>query len=64
MDYKTIKYVINYGGFVGCEEEIEFEIDANASSAEIEDAVQEDFEEKIRDNCSWEIIEGCDDDDE
>ena len=53
---KTITYSISYGGFIGTDEEYTIEVDDNATQDEIEDEVQTDFEEKVLDNCGWEII--------
>lgn len=57
-----VHYMINYGGFVGCEEEYSVEVEDDATQDEIEDAVQEDFSEQIYDNCSWTIINDDEDD--
>lgn len=54
---KTITYSINYGGFIGTDEEYTIEVNDNATQDEIDSAIQDDFEEQIKDNCSWEIVE-------
>jgi len=48
---KTITYSINYGGYIGTDEEYTIEVDDNATQDEIEDEVQAVFEEKVLDNC-------------
>lgn len=53
---KTITYSISYGGFIGADEEYTIEVDDDATQDEIENEVQTDFEEKVLDNCGWEII--------
>ena len=53
---KTITFNINYGGFVGADDEYVIEVDDNLTQDEIEDDVQAFFEEKVLDNCGWEII--------
>jgi len=61
---KTIAYVINYGGFIGCDEEYYVDVDDDATQDEIDSAIQDDFEERILDNCSWEIAEEDEDEDD
>ena len=56
-----VKYTINYGGYYGSEEEYEVEVDDNATTGEIEKAIEEDFEEQIHDNCNWELVDEEDD---
>ena len=58
---KKVSYIINYGGFVGAENEYTIIVDDDATEEEIESAIQDDFEEKILDDCYWERVE---DDDE
>lgn len=53
---KTITYSINYGDYIGADEEYVLEVDDNATQDEIEDEVQAVFEEKVLDNCRWKII--------
>ena len=52
---KTITMTINYGGFIGTDEEIEFEVEDNATEAEIMAEANSVFEQYIWDNCSFEI---------
>lgn len=52
---KTITFTINYGGYLGADDEYYVEVDDDATQEEIEDAVEKEFEEQIRDNCSYEI---------
>lgn len=54
---KTIKFLVNFGGYIGCDEEYEVEVDDEATQFEIDMAVQDEFERIIADNCSWEILE-------
>ena len=60
---KTIRFEIGYGGFYGATEEYTVEVDDNATQEEIEQAVDEKYEELIHDNCSLEIF-GEDEEDE
>lgn len=53
---KTITYTINYGGFIGADEEYYIDVDDNATQNEIDSMIQDEFEELIKDNCSWEIV--------
>lgn len=53
---KIITYSINYGGFIGAEDEYVIEVDDDLTQDEIEDEVQAIFEEKVLDNCGWRII--------
>lgn len=59
---KEVRFTINYGGFIGTDDEYSVYVDDDATPEEIEDAVEEEFLDLIRDNCSWELIE--DDEDE
>lgn len=61
---KTITFTINYGGYLGADDEYTVEVDDNATQEEIEDAVEKEYEEQIRDNCSWEITEIKEDEDD
>ena len=52
---RRIHFSINYGGFVGCDEDYYVDVEYDATEEEIADAVQEEFESIVLDNCSWEI---------
>lgn len=58
----TVKYIINYGGYVGCDDEYEVDVPDDATQFDIEKAIAEDFEQQVLDNCSWEIEEADTDD--
>lgn len=60
---KTVKFTINWGGYWNVDDEYEIEVDDDATRIEIEEAVEEKYEELIHDNCSWEITEVEEDDD-
>ena len=53
---KIVKYSINWGGYIGAEDEFEIEVEDDATQEEIEEAVQEDYDMQLSDNCYWEII--------
>ena len=53
---KTITYSINYGGFIGADDEYIIEVDDDLTQDEIEEDVKAHFEERIFENCKWEII--------
>lgn len=61
---KIIRFEIGYGGFYGATEEYTVEVDDDATQEEIEQAVEEEYEELIRDNCYYEIIGEEDEDDD
>ena len=61
---KTVRFLINYGGYVGADDEYEVQVDDDATQEEIEDEVIREFEDQIRDNCSWEILGEEDDEDD
>lgn len=58
---KTVRFTINYGGFVGTDEEYRIKVADDATEDEINDAIEEMYEELIHDNCSWELSEEDDD---
>lgn len=64
MEWKTIRYRVNYGGYIGADDEYGVEVPADATEDEIDDIVEKDFEDQIRENCSYEILgeDGEDDD--
>ena len=51
---KEVAFTINYGGYIGCEEEYTILVDDDATDEQIEDAIWDEFEERIRENCYWE----------
>ena len=59
---KIVKYSINWGGYVGADDEFEIEVEDDATQEDIESAVQDDYEMQITDNCRWEIL-GVDEED-
>ena len=52
-----VKYKINYGGYIGADEEYFVDVEDDATDEEIEEAIQGDFEREIENNCYWERIE-------
>jgi len=52
-----IRYTINYGGFIGAEETYSVYVDEDATEDEIERAIEEDFQNRIMENCSWERVD-------
>ena len=52
-----VKFSVNFGGYYGADEEYEVEVDDNATPEEIEAAVEAEYEEILRDNCSYEILD-------
>lgn len=52
----TVSYVINYGGFIGTDEEYTIEVPDDATEDEIDSMIQEDFEEQVVWNSSWERV--------
>ena len=61
---KEVRFTINYGGFIGTDDEYSVYVDDDATPEEIEDAVEEEFLDVIRDNCSWKYIEDEEEEDE
>jgi hypothetical protein len=59
---REVKYRINYGGYLGAEDEYYIDVPDDATEEEIEDAIEEDFVEQIRDNCYWERVNDDEDD--
>ena len=62
-----MKYVdinINFGGFIGADNSYIVEVPDEATKDEIDDICQDFFEEKIREECEWEIISYDDDEDD
>ena len=49
-----IRYSINYGGFIGAEETYSVYVDEDATDDEIEQAIEDDFQNRVMENCSWE----------
>lgn len=54
---KKVKFKINFGGYVGTDEEFSIEVEDDATREEIEDEVDKEYEDIIRDNCSLEITD-------
>lgn len=50
-----IRYSINYGGFIGAEENHSVYVDEDATDDEIEQAIEDDFQNRVMENCSWEM---------
>ena len=57
-----VKININYGGFIGADEEYYVDVPDDATQDEIESECQDFFEEQVLDNCGWEIISEDEDD--
>lgn len=58
----TVSYVINYGGFIGVDEEYSIEVPDDATEDEIDSMIQEDFEEQVVWNSSWERVNNDEED--
>ena len=54
---KEVRFMINYGGYLGAEDEYSIYVDDDATELEIENEIEKEFVEIIRDNCYWELIE-------
>lgn len=54
---KEVKFMINYGGYLGTEEEYSIYVDDDATEAEIESEIWKEFEERVIENCYWELVE-------
>lgn len=52
---RRIHYTIQYGGYVGAEDDYYVDVPDDATEDEIRDAVQKDYEQQVLDNCCWEI---------
>ena len=61
---KTVKAILNYGGYVGVDEEFEVEVADDATEDEIDAVLYEEFKQIVLDNCSYEIEEQEEDEDE
>ena len=53
----TVRYSIHWGGYVGVEDEYEIEVPDDADETDIEAAIEEDYEERLHDECYWERLE-------
>lgn len=53
-DMMEIRYRINYGGFIGAEEIYSVYVDEDATDDEIEQAIEDDFQNRVMENCYWE----------
>ena len=53
----VVHFTVNFGNFVGTYGEYEIDVPDDATEDEIECAVQEEFENIISDECSYEITE-------
>lgn len=60
---RTVTYRINYGGFIGAEEEYQIEVPDDATQDDIDICVDEDFQNKVLENCSCEIVDIEEEDD-
>ena len=54
---KEVKFMINYGGYLGAEDEYSIYVDDDATEAEIESEIWKEFEERVIENCYWELVE-------
>lgn len=50
-----IEYTIHYGGFIGAEETYTVYVDEDDTDDEIEQAIEDDFQNRVMENCSWEM---------
>ena len=54
---REVRFLVNFGGYIGAEDEYSIMVNDDATQDEIEDAIADKFDEIIHDNCYWEIIE-------
>lgn len=54
---KEVQYTIHWGGYIGAEDTYSVFVDDDASEWDIENAISEDYEEKLHDECYWEKTE-------
>ena len=48
-----IRYTINYGGFIGAEQTYSVYVDEDATDDEIEQAIEDDFQNRVMEDCYW-----------
>lgn len=54
---RTVRFNINYGGYIGTDVICEVEVPDDADELEIEDLVHEEYMRQLEDNCYYEILE-------
>jgi hypothetical protein len=54
---KEVQYRISWGGYIGAEDIYSVFVDDDADETDIENAISEDYEERLHDECYWEIVE-------
>ena len=54
---RTLKIQVNWGGYLNVEDEYEFEVEDDATNEEIAELADELYEEKLHENCSYEILD-------
>ena len=52
---RTVTMKIYYGGFVGAEKKLQFDVEDDATDAEIDERAQDEFENFINGDCYWDI---------
>lgn len=52
-----VTYSINYGGYIGTDAEYQIEVPDDATEADIDALVSEDYRMKLEENCYYEIID-------
>lgn len=62
---RTVTIRINYGGFIGADKIVQFEVEDGASNLDIERMAEEKFKEEVLNDCDYDItdIEAPEDDD-
>lgn len=52
---RTVTIKVNFGGFIGAEKTLQFDVPDDYSNDDIDDMAQEEFENFINGECTWEI---------
>ena len=52
---RRIHFTIQYGSYVGAEDDYYVDVDDDATPEEVEDAVQEEYERLVIENSCWDI---------
>ena len=60
---KQITLNINFGGFVGADKEITFDVPNDCTDRELDDICQKQFENYVCEDSEWEIIDIVEDED-
>ena len=52
---RTVTLKVNFGGFIGAEKTLQFDVEDDATDIDIDEMAQEEFENFINGECTWEI---------